>query len=429
MPSSDQNIKSQLQQLAAYLSQQREALLDDWRARVQQDGKTQDISRWTRSQFQDHIPQVLDALNQMLEQWHDPDAAEPELHQATDEHSRLRWQQGYDLRSLVSEWGYLNECVINQFYNFAASQPVSQGDALRVAHLVWAEMLNQCTSENVVEYHGLLQAEAATRAQELEQVLLHLRSMEEQRGEILRTAAHDLRGGLSVVMGSASIMDEASLSDTARAEIRRVIHRGFTSLNGMLTDLMSMARLEAGQETREINPLDAGELLTTLAMGSQQLAHERGLYLKVEGPNSLPVAGDATKIQRIAQNLLLNSLKYTIQGGVTLKWGDDEKTPDHWELLIEDTGPGLTSGTAAPLAQKLEAATEAAHSAEGIPLSSPGNRIATNNQRPTFAPGEGVGLSIVKRLCELLNASMELQTTEGVGSKFRIVFPKNYESA
>lgn len=429
MPSSDQNIKPQLQQLADYLSGQREALLDDWRARVQQDEQTQDISRWTRAQFRDHMPLVLDALTQMLEQWRNPDAAEPEQHQATDDHLRHRWQQGYDLRSLVSEWGHLNECVINAFYDFAALQPHSDGAALRVAHQVWAAMLNQCTSENVVEYHSLLQAEAATRAQELEQVLRHLRSMEEQRGEILRGAAHDLRGGLSVVMGSAAIMDEASLSDDERTAICQMFQRGFTSLNGMLSDLMSMARLEAGQETREIQPLDAGELLTTLAMGAQQLARERGLYLKVEGPDSLPIAGDATKIQRIAQNLLLNSLKYTNEGGATLKWGDAEHSPDHWELRIEDTGPGLESGTAAPLAQKLEAATNAAHSAEGVTLSAPKNEVAPNSHRPTLAPGEGVGLAIVKRLCELLNASMELQTVKGVGSKFRIVFPKKYESA
>jgi len=423
------NTQHQLKQLADTMAVRRDAVLDTWREQVQNDPHLQDVSQWTHAQFQDHVPAVLDAFSNKLKVWPDKEAPGQEASErkAADDHSRHRWQQGYDLRSLVREWGHLNECLVDELHNYAAQHGELDELILREAQGVWARLLNDCVSENVVEYSRLLQAEAATRAKELEQALEHLHALEEQRGEILRTAAHDLKGNLSVVMGSASMMEKEKLSPQERADFRQLFEQGSGALNQMLTDLMSMARLEAGQERREIAFFDAGEILNLLCASSQHLAQERGLYLRFEGPENLPVEGDAARVQRIAQNLLLNGLKYTEQGGVSIRWAEVEQSPDNWELLIEDTGPGLSGGTAAPLAHQLEAAANAAQSVEGVTLKAPEGVPDAEPQRPHIAAGEGVGLSIVKRLCELLNASIELQTTEGVGSNFRIVFPKKYQ--
>ena len=79
----------------------------------------------------------------------------------------------------------------------------------------------------------------------------------------------------------------------------------------------------------------------------QPLAAERGLFLKADGPATLSVEGDAGKIRRIAQNLLLNALKYTQEGGVTMRWGDSRNNdPERWMLCVQDTGPGFHAGPA-----------------------------------------------------------------------------------
>ena len=302
---------------------------------------------------------------------------------------------------------------------------------LREAHDVWAQLFNECVSENVVEYYRLLQSEAATRALELEQALEHVRALEAERGQILRNAAHDLRGSLSVVMSSASMMEEehlAKLSLAERAQLHQLFQQGFGSLNEMLSDLMSMARLEAGQEQRNVAHFDAGELVQLLCESSQTLAQKRGLYLRGQGPSSLMVEGDAVKVRRIVQNLLLNGLKYTQQGGVTVNWGESEHSATMWEVCVEDTGPGLENGTAAPLASALQFATKTARDITGDTLAAADGKDAPTKPRPAATAGEGVGLMIVKRLCELLNASLEVQSSEGVGSVFRIVFPKKYKS-
>ena len=428
MSLSEDKIKQQITELSSHLSSQRDTILENWREQVQIDSRLQDVSQWSRAQFYDHIPFVLDAFCKELRHWpreNSPEQKEEEL-EAVDDHSRHRWQQGYDLRSLVREWGLLNECLVNQFNLYAAAQGDVDKQVLGEAHRIWARLLNDYISENVVEYSHLAQAEAAARGRELESAISHLSALSEERGEILRGAAHDLRGGLSIVMGSASMMDQQKLPAEERDEFRRMFRKSFVSLNTMLTSLMDMARLEAGQEERKIEAFDAGQILTLLCSSSQHLAQERGLFLRAHGLESLPVEGDAVMVQRIAQNLLLNGLKYTHNGGVTISWGDDPRSCEQWELIVEDTGPGLRDSDAAPLAHKMEQATDAAHEVEGETLSAPQGQA--DEPRATASPGEGVGLSIVKRLCTLLDASVELQTTDGVGSKFRIVFPKSYKT-
>lgn len=452
MPNSIEEIQRSLQQLAAHLSRHREEILDAWRDSVQNDSKLQDVSQWTRACFRDHIPFVLDIFQNKLASWPAENTPRQEAQQraAADAHSRHRWQQGYELRSLVREWGHLNQCLVQVLHDYTAQRAASNDDldsdleaaVLREAQELWAQLLNDCVSENVVEYYRLLQSEAATRALEIEQALEHVRALEAERGQLLRSAAHDLKGNLSVVMSSASMMEErhlSRLSPSERAQLHQLFQQGFGSLNEMLSDLMSMARLEAGQEQRNVAPFDASQLLTLLCSTSQPLARQHDLYLRAQGPDTLWVEGDAVKVQRIAQNLLLNSLKYTQHGGVTLTWGQSEHAEGLWELCIEDTGPGLQSGSAAPLAHAMQGATESARDVEDdgkntaeseTPATFPHQKIVPSTvSAPTKAAvtaGEGVGLAIVKRLCQLLNASIDLKSSPGVGSTIRIVFPSKY---
>jgi signal transduction histidine kinase len=83
-------------------------------------------------------------------------------------------------------------------------------------------------------------------------------------------------------------------------------------------------------------------------------------------------------------------------------------------LRVVDTGPGIHSGSAEPLAQALGNVEKPVP--EGTPPKKP-NRDES---------GEGIGLSIVKRLCELLDATIELKSEQGVGTTFRILFPRKY---
>ena len=143
-----------------------------------------------------------------------------------------------------------------------------------------------------------------------------------------------------------------------------MLSKSVSSLHEMLNDLLSLARLEAGHEQRESTRFDAAVLLRDFCTASQAAATDRGLFLKMDGPSTLPVEGDKPKVLRILQNLLLNAVKYTERGGISVTWGPDQsRDTDRWTFSVQDTGPGIDEAQAATLAQELHSATEVAQEA------------------------------------------------------------------
>jgi signal transduction histidine kinase len=97
-----------------------------------------------------------------------------------------------------------------------------------------------------------------------------------------------------------------------------VLKRGVWSLHELLSDLMDLARIDAGQDRLSLQNFDVALTLRDLCESLRALANERNLFLRASGPSTLPVQGARIKITCIAQNLLLNALRYTSTGGVTL---------------------------------------------------------------------------------------------------------------
>jgi signal transduction histidine kinase len=172
----------------------------------------------------------------------------------------------------------------------------------------------------------------------------------------------------------------------------------------------------------------------------QPLADDRHLFLRVDGPDTLLVEGDAVKTRRIAQNLVLNALKYTARGGVEVSFGLLSRTEvASWVICVQDTGAGVHEVGVTPLAQALSEATqdsrEVAREA-AVPLrivsavtdqAAPTLPSASGKHSTADEPGEGIGLAIVKRLCELLDATLEVDSPPGRGTTFRVVLPLRYE--
>jgi len=389
-------------------------------------------------QFNDHIPSVLDCLASTLEAWPDPPDPVAEKNEAEKvlEHGLQRWQQGYQLSELIREWGYLQMCVAAELERYAAVHPNLDSSVMPAARLAWAKLCADGVTGSATQYGRLQQSESAGHVNDLQLALSALHDVERTRAEAWRTAAHDLRGSVTVVKGASTLLNEGSaLPEPFRVEVADMLSKSVTSLHEMLNDLLSLARLEAGQEMREITTFDAAVLLRDFCTASQAAATDRGLFLKMDGPDTLPVEGDKPKVLRILQNLLLNAVKYTQRGGVSVTWGEDRgRDTDRWTFSVQDTGPGIDEAHAAPMAQEIHNATEVSDDARDestdrrrdIPAATtlPSESEAALKEEQ---PGEGVGLSIVKRLCELLDAGLELATKPGQGSTFRVILPRSYD--
>jgi len=429
--------REQLSALASELSERREIILEAWRAYGEAVPGRNIASSLSRIQFNDHIPAVLDSLAITIQAWPErPDSIAERLEsEKVSEHGLQRWQQGYSLSELIREWGYLQMCVGAELERYAVEHPSLDPGVMPTARRVWAQLCADGVTGSAAQYARLQQTESAGHVSALEQALAALHRMELSRAEAWRTAAHDLRGSVTVVKGAATLNASGySLPEPDRVEVADMLSKGVSSLNEMLNDLLSLARLEAGHEQRALTRFDAAILLRDFCTASQAAATDRGLYLKMDGPSELPVEGDKPKILRILQNLLLNAVKYTERGGISVTWGlDKSRDTDRWTFSVQDTGPGIDEAEAVTLTQELQNATAVADDAREQSTDQrrdmPGAETLPSECAPAAQSGmhgEGVGLSIVKRLCELLEASLELATKPGQGSTFRVILPCNY---
>ncbi len=429
--------REQLRALAAALRNRREPILDAWRGYGESVPGRNIAASLSRVQFNDHIPSVLELLSQTLEIW--PEGSNPITEELepdeVSEHGLQRWQQGYSLSEVLREWGYLQMCVAAELERYAVEHRSLEPTVMPTARRVWAQLCSDGVTGSATQYGQLQQTESTGHVNALERALRALQTMESSRAEAWRTAAHDLRGSVTVVKGAATLNAiGGGLPEVERAEVAEMLSKGVSSLHEMLEDLLSLARLEAGHEQRRVTTFDAAVLLRDFCAASQTAATDRGLFLEMDGPGTLPVEGDKAKVLRILQNLLLNAVKYTERGGISVSWGiDTTRDTDRWTFSVQDTGPGIDDVRADSIAKELRQATEVAedarHASNDRRRDMPGATTvasASDTSPKDARHGEGVGLSIVKRLCELLDATLELATKPGQGSTFRVVLPRNY---
>lgn len=415
----------------------REVLLLAWRKAIAADPVQTTARSLTRSQLHDHIPEVLDAFERKLRSRPgglEAQAAERLKTEEEIKHGRHRWQQGYRLPEVLHEWGHLQLCLFEEIEAFAAGHADFGKEALAEANRQTIQFVTEAITESAMQYAHMQQAEAAGHARDLDKALTALQEAERQRTTLIHQAVHDLRGNVQSITTAADVLGETNLEETERLEVTAQIHKGVESVTTMLGELIELARLEAGQERVEITTFDAAVLITELGELNRPIARERGLFLNVEGAAHFPVGSDPGKVRRLSQNLLLNALKYTVQGGVTLSWGEEK---ENWWLMVKDTGPGILAGPNAPMLIGMKEATASARetdeksaASEGkvshVLTSAPGVPVAATPFQQQA--GEGIGLSIVKRLCELLDASLEMASSAETGTTFRVVFPRNYQA-
>ena len=374
-----------------------------------------------RIQLYDHIPAMLATFERELRgSPGDKASVADAAQQSAAAHGLQRWQQGYDLREVTRELGKLNEAVIAELDEYTTAHPQISHDVVATARRIWAALCSTGIEESVGQYFQLQQQEAAGHVSDLESALAEIQQLEQQRAELWRQAAHDLRGNLGVVANATVGLTNGGLRDSSRDDFVRILMRNVTTLHHLLDDVTSLARLQAGREQRQIEPLDISPILQQLCEGIRPLAQQRRLFLRCDGPAGFAAEGDAVKIRRIAQNLVLNAVKFTRTGGITVSWGDSSQDDGkRWELRVTDTGPGFHSESGKPLTHALEAANPQREGLESVapvpPLADP---LRAGHPLRTEA-GEGIGLSIVKRLCELLDATIEVQSVADVGTTFR----------
>lgn len=391
----DEIPQSPLRPLAEFVIWRRDAILAEWRRRAAADDNTAvPALLLSRAEFYDHIPEFLDRLCAVF-----CGGDAPSMDDCVRKHGTQRWRQASLVLEVAQEWGHLHRVLAAEIGHFQESHPEFSNELARQAYDIVLEQIHNASAVSLEEFFRHQRFDADTRLRQLEEMCRQQGELQVARGENLRESTHDLKGNLHLILMATELLKTSPLDESSRYLVEQV-GAAADNLHQLLGDLLDLARLEAGREERSIAEFDAGELLHDLAGSMQAAAQKKGLKLTAQGPTPFLIQGDRTKIYRIAQNVTLNALKYTEVGEVRVTW--ELKGTALWTLVVRDTGPGFTQS------QHEKQANKAGNSAHDS------------------SRGEGVGLTIVHRLCELLDGRVEIASSPDQGTAIRIILPTAY---
>jgi signal transduction histidine kinase len=424
------NAQTATNEIVAFLFNRRETLLNNWRSVCEADPTIKKISVLSREEFNDLMPIVLDILEQRIL----GEASEVEAAITARSHGLHRWQKSFALPELLRELHHLTLIILDELKLFRQLFPKYDPNAVIDAQYHIVAIMNDTMQGSIDKHDELQRLQAADRASGLEQALEEMHQLSRERGDLLRASSHDLRSGVGLSMGAAYFLQMEDLSQDERQQYVDMLNRNLNHVQTMLTNLMDLSRLEAGQEPVQVEEFDAAQLLTELVDAAQAKAAEQGLILRADGPETLLVKSDRLKVYRIAQNLVVNALTHTPSkkghpGIVSVSWSSENDW--RWGFSVQDSGQGLPNHLLEFFHKQLKPIVEETSVLspdEGQPVAvrptehhqiPPGPELDKLDNR-SREKGEGVGLQIVKRLCELVGATMEIESIKGRGTLFRV---------
>jgi len=223
--------------------------------------------------------------------------------------------------------------------------------------------------------------------------------------EFLANISHELRTPLNGIVGLGELLSLDELTPS-QAELLTPLRQSADDLMRMINNLIELSGLEAGYTKPSAAPFIAAELGESLFASHRAAARQRGLAMHEEIDAALPqvMLGDVGCLRQIFVQLLGNAIKFTESGRIDLAIRLQERRPDRAlvEFSVSDSGPGIPPQTLKLL--------------EGLLVQADGSSVRRHG-------GIGVGLSIARKLIELLGGELRIESQPGVGSRFSFVLP------
>ena len=221
------------------------------------------------------------------------------------------------------------------------------------------------------------------------------------KSEFLANMSHEIRTPLNGVLGMAQIGYRESVGRGRSQEIFTHILSSGKLLLAIINDILDFSKIEAGKLAIESVPVDPCHTVNAALETLRERSREKGIELKTDLAPDLPVAflSDSIRLSQILLNLLSNAVKFTAQGTVRLSAYLDKS---EIVFCISDTGIGMNEAQLARLFQPFEQADSSTTRKYG---------------------GTGLGLTISRRLAEMMGGSIEVSSREGVGSTLQLRLP------
>jgi PAS domain S-box-containing protein len=254
----------------------------------------------------------------------------------------------------------------------------------------FAKLTRDLTERNKVEA-ALTNAKAAAEKANL------------AKSDFLSSMSHELRSPLNAILGFAQLMESDSPAPTQsqNESIGQILHAGWYLLD-LINEILDLATIESGKLSMSLEPVSLHEVLLECQLMVEPIAQKRGIVMTFPGNDAAwSVRADRTRIKQVLINLLSNAIKYNTPKGSVVVDCSSTITPGNIRITVTDTGAGLPPEKIAQLFQ-------------------PFNRLG---QEGNGEEGTGIGLVVSKRLVELMEGIIGVESSVGAGSVFWIELP------
>ncbi|MTI39827.1 ATP-binding protein [Fulvivirga lutimaris] len=237
----------------------------------------------------------------------------------------------------------------------------------------------------------------------IEQANAELLTLNEEKNNLIRVLAHDLRSPINQVAGLAEIllMDKAKLSKEQIEIIQQVINSS-NRLREMISKILDVDAIESRELNVKLNPIHLNKIFAELHGEYDTIAENKHIKLNFKIDEELSIMGDEVFVNQILDNLISNAIKFSnANSTVVLKAID---VGDKVEIQVADKGPGFTPEDQKKMFKKYQRLSAQ----------------PTGGEQST-----GLGLSIVKMFTELMGGTISFDSKVGMGTTFKLQFNKS----
>jgi two-component system, NarL family, sensor histidine kinase EvgS len=293
--------------------------------------------------------------------------------------------------------------------------PVNMEFRFEVEHeLRWAraELVPRRENDGSVVWSGYWVDASAehARSEELARARDVAEAASRAKDDFVAMMSHEIRTPMNGVLGLVEVLERTPLN-ADQGEMLSMIHESAGALLQILDDLLDYSKIEAGRLSIEAEPIDMRELVDNAVGLLAGRAHEKGLKVRVDiAPEvAASLRGDSVRLRQILFNLLGNAIKFTPRGEVDVQVSVADQTGNAQtiEMSVEDTGIGIAPELQARLFEPF---------------------VQAESSTTRRFGGTGLGLTICRKLIDLMNGTLELHSEAGVGTRMTVRLTMPVES-